>query len=237
VFAGEWESLEKPDEAENAAQADSCASPEQRVDTTVQRAAPPKSEELFFDTEVELILKENIKISTEWIEWQGRRWDLSAITSMRWGRIPDAGGDVHSVTSYRVYWGDDAGFASLDFINGRTYEKLVRGLWRAVGLKLLYRILTILKEGNSYRFGASMADDTGIELAYHEGPVGKKLFCKWNELVIMDEPGVFCLGKNDDNRLWADFKYLEENNINLLENAVRMRVKRGGDRLSSLFPG
>jgi hypothetical protein len=238
VFADEWESLEKPDEPEAAASVAQSepARQEPRVEPAVRRAAAPKPrEEIFFETDVELILKEKIKISPEWIDWQGRRWDLSAITRMRWGRIPGAG-DVHSVTSYRVFWGDEAGFASLDFINGRTFEKLVRALWRAVGLKLLYRLLLGMKEGNSYRFGAVLANDMGIELKRHESPGGEKVFCKWGELVIKDEPGVFCLGKNDDDSLWIDFKYIDEDNINLLENAVRMRIKRGGSRLSDILP-
>jgi hypothetical protein len=238
VFADEWEALEKPDEPEPASAAQR-ESPERQdpraVPTPLSDTAQEPRVEIFFETDVELILKENIKVSSEWIEWQGRRWDLSSVTRMRWGRIPDAG-DARSVISYRVFWGDDAGFASLDFINGRTFEKLVRGLWRAVGLKLLYRLLLGLKAGNSYRFGTVLANDMGIELKRHESPGGEKVFCKWNELAIKDEPGIFCLGKNGDDSLWIDFKYIDEDNINLLENAVRMRIKRGGDRLSDLLP-
>jgi hypothetical protein len=242
IFADDWDFLERYDEADasGTAQGDAVAVSAEpaAVESSARRAEEPgRLEEIVFDSDVELILREKMKISSEWIEWQGRRWDLASITRMRWGRIPDASGDAHSVTSYRIFWGDNAGFASLDFINGRTYEKLVRGLWRAVGLKLLYKILTFLKEGSSYHFGSALANDLGIELARHENPDGGRVFCKWNELVIMDEPGVLCLGKNDDNGLWADFKYLEEDNINLLENAIRIRVKRGGDRLSGLLPG
>jgi hypothetical protein len=238
VFADEWETLEKLDEPEpaGAAPPEPLAHQEARAESAPPRASPPEPRvEIFYETDVELILKENIKISSEWIEWQGRRWDLSSITRMRWGRIPDTG-ETRSVTSYRVFWGDEAGFASLDFINGRTFEKLVRALWRAVGLKLLYRLLLGLKAGNSYRFGTVLANDMGIELKRHESPGGEKVFCKWKELSIKDEPGIFCLGKNGDDSLWIDFKYIDEDNINLLENAVRLRIKRGCDRLSDLLP-
>ena len=51
----------------------------------------------------------------------------------------------------------------------------------------------------------------------------------------MDQSGAFCIGKSDDNRLWVDFRYLEEDNINLLENAVRIREKHGTPRLSGLL--
>jgi hypothetical protein len=234
VFADEWESLARQDEPE--ARAAEQTAPPQTAEPAPPRPAP--REEILLETDVELILRERIRVSSEWIEWQGRRWDLASVTRMRWGRIPEASGDVRSVTSYRVYWGDDAGFASLDFINGRSFEKLVRALWKAVGMKLLSRMLTFLRAGSSYRFGASTANDYGIELERHgSANADERVFCKWNEIVIMDEPGVLCLGKRDDNSLWADFKYLEEDNINLLENAVRMRIKRGCDTLSGLIPG
>ena len=240
VFADEWELLERQDETESAAREHSSgAQAPSRLETLrVVLPEPPKQrEEMLFDSDVELISKMKIRVASDWIEWQGRRWDLSSVTRMRWGRIPYSGGDAHSVASFRVFWGDDAGFASLDFIHGRSYEKLVRALWKAVGLKLLCRILLALKNGNSYRFGSSRADDFGIELDRHNGAGEKagKEFCKWNDLVILDEPGVFCLGKRNDGMLRADFSYLEEDNINLLENAVRLRAKQGGDRLSNLL--
>jgi hypothetical protein len=161
---------------------------------------------------------------------------MRAITRLRWGRIPDETADASGAAAYRVFWGDDTSCAFLDFINSQTYEEFVRSLWKTVGLHLFYTILAWLKNGRSYRFGSVMANDFGIELERHKSAGNRKVFCVWDDIVIMDEPGVFCIGKKNNNDLWTDFRYLEDDNINLLENAVRIRARRGGDKLSSLLP-
>ncbi|MDR1581306.1 MAG: hypothetical protein LBS35_13200 [Synergistaceae bacterium] len=234
VFADDWELSYEPEKTEKI-QAAGGESPEAARETPA--AARDDAGELIFETDVEIISREKLRISSEFIEWQGRRWNVGSITRMRWGRIPDEGSDTHSVITYRVFWGDEVGWASMDFVNGRLYEKIVRGLWKAVGLKLLRGILAGLRDGNSYRFGMITANDRGIELERHDGAEGGRVFCAWTDVVIMDQAGAFCIGKSDDSRLWVEFRYLEEDNINLLENAVRIREKHGTPRLSGLLQG
>ena len=238
VFADDWELSYEPEKTEKS-QAAGVQPPEATPETPAgaREKASDYAEELILETEVEIISREKLRISPEFIEWQGRRWDAASITRMRWGWIPDRGNDAHSVISYRVFWGDEVGWASMDFVNGRLYEKIVRGMWKAVGLKLLRRILAGLRNGNSYRFGMVTANDMGIELERHDGADGGRVFCAWTDVVIMDQAGAFCIGKSDDSRLWVDFRYLEEDNINLLENAVRIREKHGTPRLSGLLQG
>jgi hypothetical protein len=236
VFADDWELSYEPEKTEKIQDAGG-QSPETAGETSgaARPKTPEYAEKIIFETDVEIISREKMRISSEFIEWQGRRWNGVSITRMRWGRIPDAGQDSHSVISYRVFWGDEVGWASMDFVNGRVYEKIVRGLWQAVGRKLLRRILAVLRDGNSYRFGAVTANDMGIELERHDGADGGRVFCAWTDIVIMDKPGAFRIGKADDDRLWADFRYLEEDNINLLENAVRIREKHDTPKLSGLL--
>jgi hypothetical protein len=232
VFADDWE-LSYESEKTEKIQASVAQPPEAAVDTPEK--TPDYAGELIFETDVEVISLEKLRISSEFIEWQGRRWNVGSITRMRWGRITDDEPGARSVISYRVFWGDEAGWASMDFVNGRLYEKIVRGLWKAVGQKLLRGILAGLRDGGSYRFGTVTANDRGIELERHDGAEGGRVFCAWTDAVIMDQSGAFRIGKSDDNQIWTDFRYLEEDNINLLENAVRLREKHGAPRLSSLL--
>jgi hypothetical protein len=238
VFADDWELSYDPEKAEKS-QTVGGGPPEASGKTPAAARGKMRDYggELILETDVEIISRENLRISSEFIEWQGRRWNVDSITRMRWGRIPDTGQDAHSVISYRVFWGDEVGWASMDFVNGRLYEKIVRGLWKAVGLKLLRRILAGLRDGNSYRFGAVMVNDRGAELERHDGADGGRVFCAWTDIVIMDQSGSFRIGKSDDSRFWVDFRYLEEDNINLLENAVRIREKHGTPILSGLLQG
>jgi hypothetical protein len=237
VFADDWELSYEPEKTEKYQAGGVPPEAAREAPTAAREKTPDDTGELIFETDVEIISRENLRISSEFVEWQGRRWNVGSITRMRWGRIPDSGHDSHSVISYRVFWGDEVGWASMDFVNGRLFEKIVRGLWKAVGLKLLRRILAGLRDGNSYRFGAVMINDRGTELERHDGAEGGRIFCAWTDIVIMDQAGTFCIGKSDDSRFWVDFRYLEEDNINLLENAVRIREKHGVPRLSGLLQG
>jgi hypothetical protein len=226
-----WETEETANRTEpRAQQGQSSAAP------PTDAQPEPYGEDLVFDMDADIISRERIRVSSEWIEWRGVRWSMRSITRLRWGRIPEEMADTFGTAAYRVFWGDDTSCAFLDFIDSQAYEEFVRSLWKTVGLNLFYKILAWLKNGRSYRFGSVMANDFGIELERHKSAGNRKVFCVWDDIVIMDEPGVFCIGKKNSNDLWADFKYLEDDNINLLENAVRIRARRGGDKLSSLLP-
>ena len=61
------------------------------------------------------------------------------------------------------------------------------------------------------------------------------IFCRWSELAIWNGSGVFCIGKRDDKGLSVEFSYIEEDNIHILEAAIRMFWKKGGNRLSCIF--
>ena len=95
-----------------------------------------------------------------------------------------------------------------------------------------------LRDGKTYRFGTAIMNDSGIELqrsGFFSG--GERVFCGWGELSIWNGPGVFCIGKRDDKKLVVGLSYQDEDNIHILEAAIRMFFKRGGNRLSSLLEG
>ena len=64
---------------------------------------------------------------------------------------------------------------------------------------------------------------------------GYDYFCTWNELVIWNGGGSFCIGKKGDKKLTEGFSYQDQNNIHILEAAIRAFWKRGGHKLSSLL--
>jgi hypothetical protein len=101
---------------------------------------------------------------------------------------------------------------------------------------LLTEYLEGLRDGKKYRFGSTVMSDHGMELERRKlFGSNERVFCHWGELVIWNGPGVFCIGKKDDKKLAASFSYQEEDNIHVIEAAIRMFWKRGGDRLSSLL--
>jgi len=188
--------------------------------------------EITYEANMGVFSKSKLRISPEGIEWKNRRWELNSITSVRWGGILRSG----TRPTYTIIFATNSDSVTIEVKRKDVYDNFVERLWKAVGVRILTDLLEGLKSGKRYRFGSAMVSDFGMELERGGWiPSDKHVFCRWDELVIWNGPGVFCVGKKDDKKLAAAFSYLEEDNIHVLEAAIRMFWKRGGDRLSSLL--
>jgi len=192
--------------------------------------------EISYEADVGAIFKDKLRISPEGIEWKGRRWELDSITRVRWGGTRHSVNGIPTGTTYSIVFGNGSNYASIELRKETIYSNFVDRLWRAVGVRLLTEYLEGLRDGKKYRFGSTVMSDHGMELERRKlFGSNERVFCHWEELVIWNGPGVFCIGKKEDKKLAAAFSYLEEDNIHVLEAAIRMFWKRGGDRLSSLL--
>ena len=180
--------------------------------------------------------KNKLRISPEGIEWKGDRWDLDSITRIRWGGTRHSLNGIPTGTTYSIILGNNSNYASIELKDEIIYNNFIDRLWRAVGVRLLTEYLEGLRNGQKYRFGSAVISDLGIELIRKRlFSSSDQVFCRWNELVIWNDAGVFCVGKREDRKLKASFSYQDEDNIHILEAAIRMFWKRGGYRLSDLL--
>ncbi len=187
--------------------------------------------EITYEANVGAIFKDKLRISPEGIEWKGSRWDLDSITRVRWGGTHSANGII-----YNIVFGDGSNYASIELRKDAIYTNFIDRLWRAVGVRLLTEYLEGLRDGNTYQFESLVLNDFGVEIEPDTWiPTSERVFCRWNELVIWNGPGVFCIGKKENEELSASFSYQDEDNIHILEAAIRMFWKRSGDRLSSIL--
>lgn len=192
--------------------------------------------EITYEADVGAIFKDKLRISPEGIEWKGHRCELDSISRVRWGGTRHYVNGIPTGTTYSIVYGNGSKYASIELKNEAIYSNFVDRLWRAVGVRLLTEFLEGLRDGKKYRFGSTVISEHGMELERRKFlGSNERVFCRWGELVIWNGPGVFCIGKKDDKKLAATFSYLEEDNIHVLEAAIRMFWKRGGDRLSSLL--
>jgi hypothetical protein len=192
--------------------------------------------EITYEADVGVLFKNKLRISPEGIEWKGRRWNLDSITRLRWGGTRHSINGVPTGTTYSIVFGNGSGYTSIELRNQDIYNKFADRLWRAVGVRLLTEFLEGLRDGKQYRFGTTVVSDLGIELERTKiFSKNERVFCRWNDLVIWNGAGVFCIGKREDKKLTETFSYQGEDNIHVLEAAVRLFWKRGGDRLSSLL--
>jgi hypothetical protein len=192
--------------------------------------------EITYEADVGAIFKDKLRISPEGIEWKGRRWDLDSITRVRWGGTRHSVNGIPTGTTYSIIFGNGSNYASIELKKEATYSNFIDRLWRAVGVRLLTEYLEGLRDGKKYRFGSAVMSDHGMELERKKlFGSNERVFCRWGELVIWNGAGVFCIGKKEDKKLAAAFSYQEEDNIHVLEAAIRMFWKRGGDRMSCLL--
>ncbi|MCF7990941.1 MAG: hypothetical protein K9M02_10915 [Thiohalocapsa sp.] len=192
--------------------------------------------EITYEADVGAIFKDKLRISPEGIEWKGRRWALDAVTRVRWGGTRHSVNGIPTGTTYSIVFGNSSSYAFIEVRKEAIYTNFVDRLWRAVGVRLLTEYLEGLRDGKKYRFGSAVMSDRGMELERKQlFGSNERVFCRWGELVIWNGAGVFCIGRKEDKKLAAAFSYQEEDNIHVLEAAIRMFWKRGGDRLSCLL--
>lgn len=234
VFAEVGEVAEST--AEDAAALEDIEEQRARLIEDAKNRAEEWRREITYEADVGAIFKKKLRISPDGIEWKGRRWALDSITRVRWGGTRHSVNGIPAGTTYSIILGNGSNYASIELSKEAIYSSFVDRLWRAVGVRLLTEYLEGLRDGKKYRFGSTVMSDHGMELERKKlFGSNERVFCRWGELVIWNGPGVFCIGKKDDKKLAAAFSYLEEDNIHVLEAAIRMFWKRGGDRLSSLL--
>lgn len=236
VFAEVVEVAERT--AEDADALDDIAEQRSRLIEDAKNKAEEWRREVTYEAEVGAIFKDKLRISPEGIEWKGRRWDLDSITRVRWGGTRHSVNGIPTGTTYSIVFGNGSNYASIELKKETIYSNFIERLWKAVGVRLLTEYLEGLRDGKKYRFGSVVMSDKGMEFERKKlFGSNERVFCRWNELVIWDGAGIFCIGKKGDKKLAEAFSYQDEDNIHVLEAAIRMFWKRGGDRLSSLLDG
>jgi hypothetical protein len=234
VFAEVGEVVERT--AEDAIALDEIAEQRVRLIEDAKNQAEEWRREITYEADLGAIFKAKLRISPEGIEWKGRRWDLDSITRVRWGGTRHSVNGIPTGTTYSIIFGNSSDYASIELKKEAIYSNFIDRLWRAVGVRLLTEYLEGLRDGKRYRFGSAVMSDHGMELERKKlFSSNERVFCRWGELVIWDGAGVFCIGKKEDKKLAAAFSYQEEDNIHVLEAAIRMFWKRGSDRMSSLL--
>jgi hypothetical protein len=234
VFAEVGEVAERT--AEDADALDDIAEQRVRLLEDAKNRAEEWRREITYEADVGAIFKSKLRISPDGIEWKGRRWELDCITRVRWGGTRHSVNGIPAGTTYSIIFGSGSNYSSIELKKEAIYSNFIDRLWRAVGVRLLTEYLEGLRDGKKYRFGSAVMSDHGMELERKKlFGSNERVFCRWGELVIWNGPGVFCIGKKEDKKLAATLSYQEEDNIHVLEAAIRMFWKRGGDRLSSLL--
>ena len=235
VFAEVIEIAERT--AEDAGALDDIAEQRTHLIEDVKNQTEEWRREITYEADVGVLFKDKLRISPEGIEWKKSRWDLDSITRVRWGGTRHSINGIPSGTTYNIVFGNRSNYSSIELKKETIYTNFIDRLWRTVGVRLMTECLEGLRAGKKYEFGSAVISDSGIELEPNTWTKRTKVFCRWSELTIWNGPGVFCVGKKGEKKVATSFSYQGEDNIHILEAAIRMLWKKGGDRLSSILKG
>jgi hypothetical protein len=185
-----------------------------------------------YEANIGLWFKEKIFISAEGINWRGRLWKLEDITRVRWGGVRHRQGFFTDA----VVWGTAADTVSLN-VREAVYGELVHCLWNAIGVRLFIEYLEGLQSGKSYYFASSLVSDFGMEIERRKFFSTERIFCSWENMVLFNGNGTFCVGSKNDKSLSSSFSYLQDDNIHVLEAMLQGLWNQRGYRhkLSSLL--
>lgn len=192
--------------------------------------------EITYEVSIGRVFGKMFKISPEGVEWEGKRWPLESITRLRWGGTKHSVNFIPMGIEYTIVFGSQSALATLTLREKDKYGDIIDKLWRAVGFRILAEFLEGLAQGRKYRFGSAVFDDYGVELERTRlFGTSEREYCSWDEVSIWNANGCFCIGKTTDKKTSEAFSYQEEDNIHILEAAIRMLFNKGGNRLSGIF--
>jgi hypothetical protein len=209
-----------------------------------EAAATRKREEewrraITYEAEIGLFLKDRLSISPAGVEWRGTRWELQSISRIRWGATRIMVNGFHRRTDYTILVGSKAAWDRIEPKEESVYTTFVGCLWKAVGVRLLTEYLNGLKDGKRYPFGSALICDRGVEFErWRLFAKNERVFCRWDGVRIWCSAGHFHIGSTTDENLGTGLSYIEEDNVHVVEAALRMFLEKPGrERLSSLLEG
>lgn len=221
---------------EDAAVLDKIAEQRTELLNNAKAEAEQWRREITYEAEWGLVFKDRLKISPDGVEWKGRLIPLDSISRLRWGGTKHYVNGVPSGTTYSIFVGADWEVEKIELREEQVYGEFIERLWKAVGIRLLTQLLEGLKKGEKYRFGNAVIDDYGaeIERPHMFGP-NEKVRCRWSDLVIGNANGGFYIAKKDEMKVAANLPYQDEDNVHILEAAMRTFWKRSSARISDLL--
>jgi hypothetical protein len=93
-------------------------------------------------------------------------------------------------------------------------------------------MLAELKSGEELLFGGATVRDDGIMLLRHKFLSTEPVRCHWHQSQIWSADGTFYIGAKNDKKVYVGLSYIQEANVHILEQAIRMAFKKGVPRLS-----
>jgi hypothetical protein len=178
---------------------------------------------IYFETEIGFP-KTKFRISEDGLFYGRFGLTLDSVTVARWGGINEYVNGILSKSTYKIAFGNDDTCSVVNLPDQPTYQIVVDKLWKAVGARIIRRMLHTLKTGRYLAFPEVNVGDGGISL--RKRFLGSsKTFFPWNDVTLGSDSGYFLLGPRSDFVRRVQLSYLDVNNVHFLEAILRTFFK------------
>lgn len=192
--------------------------------------------EISYEVEIGAVFKDKFAISPAGIQWKGITTPLDKVTSVRWGGTSHSVNGIPTGTNYIISFGSKTKSTTVHIRKVKTYEAIISRLWKAVCIDLLLKTIDSLKSGNKIQYGDITITDHGANIRRKKFlGSGDFEYCKWSELQTFMAEGCFHIGKKGDKKLFASLSYQDDDNVHILEFAIRNKFKKHGLTISESF--
>src|SRR5262249_39388922 len=148
--------------------------------------------EIAFHAEWGIISKYRLRISEKGIDWNSQHFDLDDVSRVQWGSIRHSINGIPTGTTYHATIGSEQQIAVIEMRDEKRFSEFVDKLWRAVGVRILIRLLGYLKKGQEFNFDSATVRDDGIVLQRtHLFKSSERIAHTWGQIQIYSQNGAF----------------------------------------------
>jgi len=188
--------------------------------------------EISYKARFGLIFKTYLEVRDQCVIFKNHSLRFKDITKLRWASSPD---DI-SIKSYRIAWGDGEDEDLLLTFKESIFIEFRDILLNQIGYNLVANKITQeLNEGKIYVFPSISILDDHVLLQKRGIFSGKKSRpFAWNEVFLSKSNGGIRIGAKGDADFYADIKYLDFWNVNLLGMLIEANLAKVGIEKLSL---
>lgn len=190
-----------------------------------------------YSAEIGLVFKNHVKITSEYIEFDGAKMLFADVEHVAWGGMRKSVNGIPTGTTYTIsmlHHGDKVYCISFSG-NKNVYSNIIDRVWRAVAIRITVELIESLKKGNKRNFGDSVVSDDRISLCSHGWFSSKREDCLWTDVRISCGPGYFQITSAEDNSLYTQIDYMRTYDTHILEQMLRVGFKKGIRKLSDVL--
>lgn len=182
-------------------------------------------DEIYYQTDVGIIFKNRLRITSQNITWKNHHYKPDAITRIRWGCEKSSFNGLSLGTDYTIALGDNKTESIIFLRSEKKYNSILNTLWKPVCIPLILTIIKQIASGKEVEFGTAihrvrLANDN-LTIIQQNSSQTISTQCAWNKLCIEISNGSLYVRAIEDRQKYARLSYLAAPNIPILEQIIR----------------